>query len=165
MTAAVTETALEGLELVQRGKVRDIYAVGDDMLIVATDRLSAYDVVLSPGIPEKGHVLTTLSVWWFQQLADVVPNHLITAEVDEMPEAVRRHADVLRGRTMLVRRLEMLPDVATAEMEMLKLFGDELTDREELAADARAILEGIGAVTLRARLNEIAPAQPIEVTT
>lgn len=109
MTATVTRTTLEGLELINRGKVRDIYAVGDDLLIVATDRLSAYDVVLSPGIPDKGRVLTTLSVWWFKQLEGLVPNHLITADVDEMPDAVRAHADVLRGRSMLVKRLEMLP--------------------------------------------------------
>ncbi|MDJ0974790.1 MAG: phosphoribosylaminoimidazolesuccinocarboxamide synthase [Planctomycetota bacterium] len=108
MTATVTQTSLEGLDLIQRGKVRDIYAVGEHLLIVATDRLSAYDVVLSPGIPDKGRVLTTLSVWWFDQLKDAVPNHLVTADVDEMPEAVRAHADVLRGRSMLVKRLDML---------------------------------------------------------
>lgn len=108
MTATVTQTTLEGLDLIQRGKVRDIYAVGEHLLIVATDRLSAYDVVLSPGIPDKGRVLTTLSVWWFDQLKDLVPNHLVTADVDEMPEAVRAHADVLRGRSMLVQRLNML---------------------------------------------------------
>ena len=108
MTATVTETQLDGLELIQRGKVRDIYAVGEHLLIVATDRLSAYDVVLSPGIPDKGRVLTTLSVWWFEQLADVVPNHLVTADVDEMPSEVRAHAEILRGRCMLVKRLRML---------------------------------------------------------
>ena len=108
MTATV-KTSLEGLDLIQRGKVRDIYAIGDDLLIVSTDRVSAYDVVLSPGIPDKGRVLTTLSVWWFEQLGDVVDNHLITADVDEMPDEVRAHADILRGRSMLVKRLQMLP--------------------------------------------------------
>ena len=109
MSPTITLTHLDGLTLKQRGKVRDIYEVDDALLIVATDRLSAYDVVLEPGIPEKGRVLTTLSVWWFDQLADVCPNHLITADVDEMPEAVRAHADILRGRCMLVKRLQMLP--------------------------------------------------------
>lgn len=109
MSATITLTDLDGLTLKQRGKVRDIYEVDDALLIVATDRLSAYDIVLEPGIPEKGRVLTTLSVWWFDQLADVCPNHLITANVDEMPAAVRAHADILRGRCMLVRRLQMLP--------------------------------------------------------
>ena len=109
MTTTLATTALDGLELVRRGKVRDCYAVGHDLLLVATDRLSAYDVVLSPPIPDKGRVLTALSLFWFDQLRDLVPNHLITADVDEMPESVRVHADVLRGRSMLVKRLDMLP--------------------------------------------------------
>jgi phosphoribosylaminoimidazole-succinocarboxamide synthase len=109
MTATVASTDLSGLDLVRRGKVRDCYAVGDDLLLVATDRLSAYDVVLSPPIPDKGRVLTSLSLFWFEQLGDLVPNHLITADVDRMPAEVREHADVLRGRSMLVRRLQMLP--------------------------------------------------------
>jgi phosphoribosylaminoimidazole-succinocarboxamide synthase len=105
----VTRTDLAGLELLHRGKVRDLYAVGEELLVVATDRVSAFDVVLSPGIPDKGRVLTGLSVFWFETLADVVPNHLITADVERMPASVRRHADVLRGRSMLVRRLRMFP--------------------------------------------------------
>ena len=109
MSSALASTTLEGLELVHRGKVRDMYAVGDDLLMVATDRVSAYDVVLSPPIPDKGKVLTSLSLFWFDALKDKVGNHLITADVDEMPEAVRAHADVLRGRSMLVKRLKMLP--------------------------------------------------------
>jgi phosphoribosylaminoimidazole-succinocarboxamide synthase len=116
MQATITRTELAGLHLVHRGKVRDIYNLGQDLgehlLIVATDRVSAYDCVLEPGIPDKGRVLTSLSVWWFDALEkalgkDVAGNHLVTAEVDEMPPAVRRHADALRGRTMLVRRLRM----------------------------------------------------------
>ena len=109
MTATVTETNLEGLTLKHRGKVRDVYEVTEDtLLVVATDRVSAYDCVLEPGIPTKGRVLTTLSVWWFEQLADVVPNHLITADVDAMPDSVKQHADVLRGRSMWVKKLNML---------------------------------------------------------
>jgi phosphoribosylaminoimidazole-succinocarboxamide synthase len=109
MSSAILTTDLEGLSLLRRGKVRDVYEVGDDLLIVATDRLSAYDVVLSPPIPDKGRVLTSLTLHWFEALREVVPNHLLTAEVDEMPAEVRRHAGVLRGRSMLVRRLSMLP--------------------------------------------------------
>ena len=109
MTSTIATTELEGLELVRRGKVRDCYAVGDDLLLVATDRLSAYDVVLSPPIPDKGAILTSLSLWWFDQLRPIVPNHLITADVDEMPASVRAHANVLRGRSMLVKRLDMVP--------------------------------------------------------
>jgi len=105
----VLETHLAGLELLNRGKVRDIYQVGQHLLIVATDRISAFDCVLPTGIPNKGRVLTALSVFWFGLLKDVTENHLVTASVDEMPEAVRKHADVLRGRTMLVRKAEIIP--------------------------------------------------------
>lgn len=121
MTQAVAQTDLDGLTLVQRGKVRDVYSVTLDrdypgaargteaLLIVATDRLSAYDVVLDPPIPSKGAVLTRLSVWWFDQVKDLVDNHLITADVSEMPAAVQAHAEILRDRTMLVHKLEMFP--------------------------------------------------------
>jgi phosphoribosylaminoimidazole-succinocarboxamide synthase len=109
MEATVTHTDLEGLRLVNRGKVRDVYEVGEHLLIIATDRVSAYDSVLSPGIPDKGRVLTSLSRFWFETLEDVVPHHLVTTDVLEMPEAVRRHAEVLAGRSMLVRRLSMFP--------------------------------------------------------
>jgi phosphoribosylaminoimidazole-succinocarboxamide synthase len=105
----ISETKLAGLELVNRGKVRDIYRVGDDLLIVATDRISAFDVILPTPIPFKGKVLTALSVFWFDLLKDVTENHLITADVDRMPAEARRHADVLRGRSMLVRRVEIVP--------------------------------------------------------
>ncbi|MBK5306355.1 MAG: phosphoribosylaminoimidazolesuccinocarboxamide synthase [Frankiaceae bacterium] len=97
------------LPLIARGKVRDVYAVDDEhVLLVASDRLSAYDVILPTGVPDKGAVLTGLSVWWFEQLADVVPHHLVTARVSEMPAALHAHADELRGRSMLCRRLDML---------------------------------------------------------
>jgi phosphoribosylaminoimidazole-succinocarboxamide synthase len=103
------------LPLVARGKVRELYAVpgdegdGEHLLLVASDRLSAYDVVLPTAIPDKGAVLTGLSVWWFTQLADVVPNHLVTARVAEFPAALQPHAERLRGRSMLCRRLHMVP--------------------------------------------------------
>jgi phosphoribosylaminoimidazole-succinocarboxamide synthase len=83
--------------------------VGEDLLIVATDRLSAFDVILPTPIPFKGKVLTALSVFWFDLLKDVTENHLITADADRMPAEARRHADVLRGRSMLVRRVEIIP--------------------------------------------------------
>jgi phosphoribosylaminoimidazole-succinocarboxamide synthase len=107
--AAVNETRLDGLTLLHRGKVRDVYEVGDALLIVATDRVSAYDSVLSPGIPDKGRVLTSLSSFWFAALDGIVENHVLTADVDAMPPAVRRHAKTLRGRAMLCRRLTMFP--------------------------------------------------------
>src|SRR5438046_6435469 len=108
--APVVETALANLRLERRGKVRDVYAVGEErLLIIATDRISAFDCVLPTPIERKGEVLTALSQFWFNKLAAIVPHHLITANIEEMPEGVRRHANELRGRSMLVRRAEVFP--------------------------------------------------------
>ena len=101
---------LDGLHLLARGKVRDIYALDDErLLFVATDRLSAFDVVMNNGIPGKGKILTQISMFWFRRLADIAPHHVLSDRVEEMPESVQRHAAVLRGRTLMVRRLRMLP--------------------------------------------------------
>src|SRR5512133_1823439 len=98
------------LELWAGGKVRDIYRVDNDrLLFVATDRISAFDYVLATGIPLKGRVLTQLSLFWFDFLKDVVPNHLITADVNSYPENTRPYASDLQGRSMLVMRAEMFP--------------------------------------------------------
>jgi phosphoribosylaminoimidazole-succinocarboxamide synthase len=104
-TAVITSTELPDLRMARRGKVRDVYDLGDELLIVATDRVSAFDVVLPNGIPHKGTVLTQISRFWFERMR-ACPNHLISAEVDEFPEPLRRHADVLDGRSMLVRRAD-----------------------------------------------------------
>ena len=100
---------LEGVELVGAGKVRELYAVGGDLLLVASDRISAYDVVLPTPIPDKGRVLTGLSDWWFGELEAVVQHHRITTDVDEFPSELRAHAAALRGRAMLCRRADTLP--------------------------------------------------------
>ena len=100
--AVVLETNLSGLTLARRGKVRDVYDLGDRLLMVATDRLSAFDVVLPTPIPDKGKILTQLSVFWFNHLG--VPSHFLSADVRDLPEALRRHEDYLRGRFMLVRK-------------------------------------------------------------
>ena len=107
MTAVVWETHFSGVPLRSRGKVRDLYDLGDRLLIVATDRLSAFDVVLPTPIPDKGHVLTQLSLFWFDKLRDVVPHHVISAT--EFPEELAAHADELRGRAMLCRRTQPVP--------------------------------------------------------
>jgi len=107
--APLRETCIPGLPLWRRGKVRDVYDLGDRLLIVATDRLSAFDVVLPTGIPGKGVILTQLSLFWFQLLADVVENHVLTARVDEYPAELQRHRAQLEGRSMIVRRTEPLP--------------------------------------------------------
>jgi phosphoribosylaminoimidazole-succinocarboxamide synthase len=114
-TAPLLETSLGGLTLHRRGKVRDVYEMpggpGDEaaLLIVATDRISAFDYVLGSGIPDKGKVLTQLSGFWFERMGDLVPHHLISLDVDAFPEAARRHADVLRGRTMFTRKTDPIP--------------------------------------------------------
>lgn len=114
MSDVLVWSELDGLELVGRGKVRDIYRLGgaegaETLLIVTTDRISAFDVVLPQGIPQKGAVLTAISRFWFERLEDVCPHHLITTDVERMPAAVQAHADVLRGRTMLVHACDPLP--------------------------------------------------------
>ncbi len=103
------ESKLPGIPLFKRGKVRDVYDLGDELLLVATDRLSAFDVVLPTGIPGKGIVLTQLSLFWFELLKDVVPNHVRTANVAEYPAALRPFADQLEGRSMLVTKTDVLP--------------------------------------------------------
>ncbi len=106
---ALYQTDLKGLKLVNRGKVRDIYDLGEHLLIVATDRISAFDVIMPNPIPGKGEILTRLSEFWFRQLADIVGNHLVTTDVEKFPEACRPHRDVLKGRSMLVRKAKPLP--------------------------------------------------------
>jgi phosphoribosylaminoimidazole-succinocarboxamide synthase len=105
----ITSTSLPGVERISTGKVRDIYGVGENLLIVATDRISAFDCVLPQGIPDKGRVLTHMSLFWFDYLKDVVPNHLITAEVNEYPDPLPKFRDQLEGRSMLVKRCRMEP--------------------------------------------------------
>jgi phosphoribosylaminoimidazole-succinocarboxamide synthase len=108
--SALLQTDFPELELFASGKVRDVYQVGcDHLLFVATDRISAFDYVLATGIPQKGRVLTQLSLFWFDFLKDVVPNHLVTADVNRYPAEVKPYADQLRGRSMLVQRAEMFP--------------------------------------------------------
>jgi phosphoribosylaminoimidazole-succinocarboxamide synthase len=108
-SAALSQTSLPDLELLKRGKVRDVYTVDNDrLLIVATDRISAFDCILPTPIARKGEVLTALSDFWFQRLASIVPNHLITINLEEMPAAVRQNAN-LKGRSMLVRKTEVFP--------------------------------------------------------
>ncbi len=106
---ALYETNFPGLKLLHRGKVRDLYEVDGDLLMVATDRISAFDVVMPTPIPDKGKVLTQLSVFWFDFLKDLVPNHLITAEVEDFPPACKPYAEDLHLRSMLVRKTKPLP--------------------------------------------------------
>ena len=107
--AVLLQSNLGDVPLIGRGKVRDLYAVGDALLLVATDRISAFDHVLGSGIPGKGKILTQISLFWFDLLADIVPNHLIATEVKDFPAQLHPYADQLQGRSMLVKRAAMFP--------------------------------------------------------
>jgi len=110
MPQVIRESSLPGVKLHSRGKVRDVYEVGEDqLLVVATDRLSAFDVVMMEGIPDKGRVLTQVSVFWFSFFRDVVPTHFITADVSQYPAGLRPFSDELRGRSMLCRKAKPFP--------------------------------------------------------
>jgi phosphoribosylaminoimidazole-succinocarboxamide synthase len=105
----VFETDISGVKLVGRGKVRDVYDLGDSLLLVATDRLSAFDYILPNPIPDKGKVLNQISTFWFDRFEDLVPNHILATDVAEFPDPLPRFAKQLEGRSMVVRKLEMLP--------------------------------------------------------
>src|SRR5579872_4021641 len=103
------ETRLGATPLLGRGKVRDLYAIDDSLLLVATDRISAFDHVLGTGIPGKGKILTQISLFWFDLVQDIVPNHLIATKVADYPAELQKYADQLEGRSMLVKRAQMFP--------------------------------------------------------
>lgn len=109
MDAPVIETDFEDLQLLKRGKVRDIYDLGDRLLMVATDRISAFDVVMPNPIPDKGKILTQISLFWFTQMQSLVQNHVITAEVEQYPQICQPYLDVLRSRSMLIKKAQPLP--------------------------------------------------------
>ena len=109
MEKALRETSLADVGVPKRGKVRDIYDLGDKLLIVATDRLSAFDVVLPTGIPDKGKVLTKLSVFWFKQIEDIVGNHILEVDVNRYPEPLRHYTESLKDRSMLVKKAKVIP--------------------------------------------------------
>jgi len=108
-SAVILETNLSGIPLARRGKVRDVYDLGEHLLIVATDRISAFDYVLGSGIPDKGRVLTQLSAFWFGHVTDLTPHHLVAIDAADFPAALKPHQELLRGRSMLVRKTNPLP--------------------------------------------------------
>jgi phosphoribosylaminoimidazole-succinocarboxamide synthase len=109
MTTAILETNFADLKLVQRGKVRDIYDLGDAFLMVASDRISAFDVIMPEAVPDKGKILNQISLFWFNIMEPLVPNHVISGNVEEFPEVCRPYAESLRGRSMLVKKTSPLP--------------------------------------------------------
>ena len=109
MSTPVLTTDFPDLKLAGRGKVRDIYDLGETLLIVTTDRISAFDVIMNEPVPDKGYVLTQISAFWFRQMEDIIPNHIISTEVADFPAVCRTYADQLEGRSMLVKKAKPLP--------------------------------------------------------
>lgn len=109
MPETLTRLDLPGIQKFKSGKVREILDAGDHLLFVATDRISAFDVILPTGIPFKGHVLNQLSAWWFDRTRDLIPNHFVSTDPEDYPEMFHRFAHILRGRSMLVRKAKLLP--------------------------------------------------------
>lgn len=109
MNSGVVDTNFPDLKLFKKGKVRDVYDLGASLLMVATDRISAFDVVMPNPIPDKGKILNQISLFWFEKMKSLVENHIITSNVDDYPDVCRPYADVLQGRSMLVKKTEPLP--------------------------------------------------------
>ena len=109
MSQIVLQTNFEGLKLFKRGKVRDIYDLGEYYLMISSDRLSAFDVIMNQGIPDKGKILTQISKFWFDQTSDIIDNHVVSMDVDEYPEECKPYKEILRNRSMLVKKAELIP--------------------------------------------------------
>jgi len=109
MSEIVLQTELTDITLIKRGKVRDIYDIDEHLLIIATDRVSAFDIVLPDGIPGKGRVLTQISLSWFQKMEDIIQNHIVASDIEDFPEKLKKYADPLKDRSMLVKKAKPLP--------------------------------------------------------
>ncbi|KAB2837870.1 MAG: phosphoribosylaminoimidazolesuccinocarboxamide synthase, partial [Melioribacteraceae bacterium] len=109
MKNVVLQTDLKDLKLFKRGKVRDVYEVGEYYLIISTDRLSAFDVIMNQGIPYKGEILTRISKFWFDYTKDIIENHVVSMNVEEYPEECKKYRDIIEGRSMLVKKAELIP--------------------------------------------------------
>ena len=109
MNMPIKETEFPELKLLKRGKVRDMYDLGDSLLMIATDRLSAFDVVMPDPIPDKGIILTQISLFWFEMIQSLIANHVIVSNVDDFPSTCQPYADILRGRSIVIKKTEPLP--------------------------------------------------------
>ena len=109
MSTVITETNFPTLKLVNRGKVRDIYDLGEYLLLVTSDRISAFDVIMNEGIPNKGLVLNQMSIFWFREMSDIIPNHIVATDVEDFPAETKPYHDQLKGRSMLVKKAKPLP--------------------------------------------------------
>ena len=109
MNTAITETQLSGCLKLRSGKVRDLYDAGENLVLVASDRLSAFDVILEQGIPDKGKILTSISNFWFEKTKDIIANHIISDTVDDFPNEFVKHKPILQGRAVLVKKSQVIP--------------------------------------------------------
>ena len=109
MAKILMETDLKDIKFLRRGKVRDVYGIDDYLLIIATDRVSAFDVVLPNGIPDKGRILTQISIYWFSRMKDIIENHIVATDVKDYPEVLHKYKDILEGRSMLVKKAKPMP--------------------------------------------------------
>ena len=109
MSAIVLESNMPGLKMINRGKVRDIYDLGEYLLLVVSDRISAFDVILPNGIPGKGRILTQISEYWFKEMEDIINNHIVATEVNNFPQKLHKYADLLEGRSTLVKKAKPMP--------------------------------------------------------
>jgi len=144
------KTDLGGFKRYTRGKVRDIYDLGDRLLIIATDRISAFDVILPTGIPNKGEILTAMSLFWFDFTKDIIPNHLITAKVDEYPEALQKYREILEGRSMLVKKAKRIDIECVVRGYIAGSFWKEYTEKlqsevgiDQETGETNVVLHGI----------------------
>lgn len=109
MRDVILKTEISDIPLIKRGKIRDIYDLDENLLLIATDRISAFDVVLPNGIPGKGRVLTQISIYWFKQMEKIIPNHIIAVDIKDFPEKLKKYSEILEGRSMLVKKTKPLP--------------------------------------------------------
>lgn len=109
MAQILMETDLKDIKFLRRGKVRDVYEIDDYLLIIATDRVSAFDVVLPNGIPDKGRILTQISIYWFNRMKDIIENHIVATDVKDYPKILHKYKDILEGRSMLVKKAKPMP--------------------------------------------------------
>src|SRR4030067_345751 len=140
---AVLSTDIKEYPLYARGKVRDVYDLGDKLLIIATDRISAFDVVLPNGIPGKGKILNSMSVFWFEYVSDIVPNHLIAAEVELYPETLQKYRANLEGRSMLVKKASRIDVECVVRGYISGSLWKEYEEKKDSAVKGKGELLGL----------------------
>ena len=142
MEKALTETKIKEFPLYAKGKVRDVYDLKDKLLIIATDRISAFDVVLPNGIPGKGEILTQMSLFWFDLVKDLIDNHLIASKVDDFPEELHKYRDILEGRSMLVKKAKRIDVECVVRGYISGSLWKEYNEKKSMSEEGRVELLG-----------------------